>query len=93
MIGMKLIETTKCSNNAFNRIPTPLMANVNLAKHNNNNDKIHEYLPCTELPLNVIDYCYVPRRTLMVRIYTNINEANLNYPTCKRKKKTILLCL
>jgi hypothetical protein len=85
MIGMKMIETKNCSNNAYNRIPTPSVSNINLTKHNNNN-KTNEYLSRTELPLNVIDYGYMPKRTLMVRIYTKLMKLILTI-RCAREKK------
>jgi hypothetical protein len=67
MVGMKTIETRKCSNIILKRIPTSSMPNVNLIRHNNNTDVRQSR---TELPLNVFDYSHVPKPTLMVRIYT-----------------------
>ncbi len=81
-----MIETKKCSNNAYNRIPTPSISNINLTKRNNNNNKTNEYLSRTELPLNVINYCYMPKRTLMVRIYTKLMRLILTI-RCAREKK------
>lgn len=90
MVGMNMFETRKSSNIPLNKIPTYSMPNVNLIKHHNNTED--EHLLRTELSLNVFDYSYVPKRTLLVRIYiyTKINEAIV---LLSRKNQTIFLCL
>jgi hypothetical protein len=78
MVGMKLGETTKWANIAFDRgvllkSPTSSMPNVNLTACPNAtnehcaSDLLHHQRYRTELSLNIGDYSYVSKHTKSVR--------------------------
>jgi len=74
MVGMKMGETTKWSNIAFDRIPLKLptssMPNVNLTTFNNtvsghlSSNSLNNQRYRTELSLNIADYSYISKRAV-----------------------------